>query len=61
MKISKDGSVTVEPPESSVYMRCSTDGFVCDTPWGQLVFNALGLHVLHRIGARFDIGPEPTK
>src|SRR3990167_5738707 len=58
----KDGSVTLFTTDDntkdgkSVYFRVAPDGFMWVAPWGKLVFDATGFHLLHASGASFDLG-----
>jgi hypothetical protein len=60
--IKQDGSVTILTTDDntkdgkSVYVRVKPDGIQIIAPWGKIVFDRTGFHVLHSSGASIDLG-----
>lgn len=44
------------PNGKTVALQVKPDGFLFSAPWGKIVFDATGFHVLHSSGAAFDLG-----
>lgn len=62
LRLAHDGTITAFTTDDgtmtgrSVYAETSPTGFRWVAPWGSLIFDQTGLHVVHASGARFDLG-----
>lgn len=60
--LKQDGSITLYTTKDNTsngqgcYLRMGGDGFRIETPYGRLVMDATGIHLVHASGGRFDLG-----
>ena len=61
--IKQDGSITLYTTSnnlaaggSGMFLRLGPDGFRIETPFGRIVMDKSGIHMIHSSGARLDLG-----